>query len=66
VAGVVVARKWVLAGAAPFQLVPGALELLSNGDRAAERLLPGDPEAACAAFLEGFDMTEALESSTAL
>ena len=56
----------VIAGAAPFQLVPGALDLLSDGDRAAERLLPGDPEAACAGFIEGFDMTEALESSTAL
>jgi pimeloyl-ACP methyl ester carboxylesterase len=56
----------VMAGAAPFQLVPGALDLLSDGDRAAERLLPGDPVAACAGFLEGFDMTEALGSSTAL
>ena len=56
----------VIAGAAPFQLVPGALDVLSDGDRAAERLLPGDPEAACAGFQEGFAMTEALESSTAL
>jgi pimeloyl-ACP methyl ester carboxylesterase len=56
----------VIAGPAPFQLVPGALDLLSDGDRAAERLLPGDPMAACAGFVEGFDMTAALESSTAL
>jgi pimeloyl-ACP methyl ester carboxylesterase len=56
----------VIAGPAPSQLVPGALDVLSDGDRAAERLLPGDPEAACAGFQEGFDMTEALGSSTAL
>jgi pimeloyl-ACP methyl ester carboxylesterase len=56
----------VIAGAGPFQLVPGALDVLSDGDRAAERLLPGDPVAACAGFLAGFDMAEALESSTAL
>jgi pimeloyl-ACP methyl ester carboxylesterase len=46
--------------------VPGALDDLSDGDRAAERLLPEDPEAACAGFLEGFDMSEALASPTAL
>jgi pimeloyl-ACP methyl ester carboxylesterase len=56
----------VIAGAGPFQLVPGALDLLSDGDAAAERLLPGDPEAACAGFMEDFDMTEALKSSTGL
>jgi pimeloyl-ACP methyl ester carboxylesterase len=56
----------IIAGPAPFQLVPGALDALSDGDRAAERLLPGDPVAACAGFVEGFDMAEALESSTAL
>ena len=66
IAGERVEAVGVIAGAAPFQLVPGALDVLSDGDRAAERLLPGDPEAACAGFLEGFDMTEALESSTAL
>jgi pimeloyl-ACP methyl ester carboxylesterase len=66
IAGERVEAVGVIAGAAPFQLVPGALDLLSDGDRAAERLLPGDPEAACAGFLEGFDMTAALESSTAL
>ena len=46
--------------------MPGALEVLSDGDKAAERLLPGDPEAACTGFQKGFDMAEALESSTAL
>ena len=66
IAGDRVEAVGVIAGAAPFQLVPGALDLLSDGDRAAERLLPGDPEAACAGFLEGFDMTEALGSSAAL
>jgi pimeloyl-ACP methyl ester carboxylesterase len=66
IAGERVEAVGVIAGLGPFQLVPGALDLLSDGDRAAERLLPGDPEAACASFLEDFDMTEALESSTAL
>ena len=66
IAGERVEAVGVIAGAAPFQLVPGAMDLLSDGDRAAERLLPGDPEAACAGFLEGFDMTKALESATAL
>ncbi len=56
----------VIAGAAPFQLVPGALDVLSEGDRAAERLLPGDPEGACAGFAEGFDMAAALGSSRSL
>jgi pimeloyl-ACP methyl ester carboxylesterase len=66
IAGERVEAVGVIAGAAPFQLVPGALDLLSDGDRAAERLLPGDPEAARVGFQEGFVMTEALESSTAL
>ena len=66
IAGERVKAVGVIAGAAPFQLVPGALDLLSDGDRAAERLLPGDPEAACAGFLDDFEMTEALASPTAL
>jgi pimeloyl-ACP methyl ester carboxylesterase len=56
----------VIAGAGPFQLVPGALEELSEGDKAAERLLPGHPEAAAACFADAFDMTEALASPEAL
>ena len=56
----------VIAGAGPFQLVPGALEDLSEGDSTAERLLPDDPEGAAAGFIEGFDMTSALDSPTAL
>ena len=56
----------VIAGAGPFQLVPGALERLSEGDKRAEKLLPDDPEAAAAAFSEGFDLTTALASPEAL
>lgn len=56
----------VIAGAGPFQLVPGGLEELSDGDKAAERLLPGDPEGAAAGFADGFDMTDALASPEAL
>jgi pimeloyl-ACP methyl ester carboxylesterase len=66
IAGERVEAVGVIAGAAPFQLLPGALDLLSDGDKAAERLLPGDPEAACAGFMEGFGMAGALESSAAL
>jgi pimeloyl-ACP methyl ester carboxylesterase len=56
----------VIAGMAPFQLMPGALDLLSDDDRAALSLLPDDPEAACAGLLADFDLTEALENSAAL
>lgn len=56
----------VIAGAGPFQLVPGALEELSEGDKAAERLLPGNPEGAAAGFADGFDMAGALASPEAL
>ena len=66
IAGERVQAVGVIAGAGPFQLVPGAMDVLSDGDRAAVRLLPGDAVAACAGFLEDFDMTAALESSTAL
>jgi pimeloyl-ACP methyl ester carboxylesterase len=56
----------VIAGAGPFQLVPGALGELSDGDKAAERLLPGNPEGAAAGFADGFDLTDALASPEAL
>jgi pimeloyl-ACP methyl ester carboxylesterase len=56
----------IIAGAAPFQLVPGALEPLSDGDKAAERLLPHDPQGAAVGFTEGFDMSAALQSESAL
>jgi pimeloyl-ACP methyl ester carboxylesterase len=56
----------VVAGAGPFQLVPGALAELSEGDKAAENLLPDDPEGAAARFADGFQMTDALSSAEAL
>jgi pimeloyl-ACP methyl ester carboxylesterase len=55
----------VIAGAGPFQLIPGLLDKLSDGDKAAERLIPGDPEGAAAGFADGFDMTSALASPEA-
>jgi pimeloyl-ACP methyl ester carboxylesterase len=56
----------VIAGAGPFQLIPGALEQMSDGDKAAERLIPGNPAGAAAGFADGFDMTAALASPEAL
>jgi pimeloyl-ACP methyl ester carboxylesterase len=56
----------VIAGAGPFQLIPGALEEMSDGDKAAVRLLPGNPEGAAAGFADGFDVTDALASPEAL
>ena len=50
-----VSRVGVVSGAAPFQHVPGALDSLDDGDRAALALLPGDPAAAAAAFAAGFE-----------
>lgn len=55
----------VIAGAGPFQLVPGLLDELSDGDKAAERLLP-DQQAAYEGFIEGFDLKPALEDATSL
>lgn len=66
VAGGRVPTVGVIAGAGPFQLVPGAIDGLSEGDRAAEKLLPDDPQAACERFLDGFDMSPALEDATSL
>ncbi len=65
-AGVRVPMVGVIAGAGPFQLVSGALDELSDGDKAAERLLPGDPQAACERFMEGFDLKPALEDAASL
>ena len=56
----------VMAGAGPFQLVPGAVDRLSEGDIAAAKLLPDDPQAACERFVEGFDLKPALEDATSL
>ena len=55
----------VIAGAGPFQLVPGALDELSDGDKAAVKLLP-DQEAAYKGFVEGFDLKPALQNATTL
>src|SRR5215472_310494 len=50
-----VTRVGVASGAAPFQLVPGALDHLDDSDRAALALLPGHPAAAAASFAAGFE-----------
>ncbi|MGH9056399.1 MAG: alpha/beta fold hydrolase [Acidimicrobiales bacterium] len=55
----------VIAGAGPFQLVPGALEQLSDADKSAVKLLP-DQHAACEGFVAGFDMKAALEDAASL
>ncbi len=49
-----VTRAGVAAGAVPFQLVPGAGDLLDENDTAAVALLP-DREAAAARFARGFE-----------
>jgi len=50
-----VIRAGVASGAAPFQLVPGALDHLDDNDRAAIKALPADPAAAAAGFGAGFE-----------
>ena len=50
-----VIRVGVASGAAPFQLVPGALDQLDDNDRAAMALLAADPAAAAAGFAAGFE-----------
>src|SRR5690348_2079469 len=50
-----VTRVGIASGAAPFQLIPGALDQLDDNDRAAMALLPGDPAAAAASFAAGFE-----------
>ncbi len=49
-----VTRCGVAAGAVPFQLAPGAMDLLDENDLAAVGLLP-DQEAAAAGFARGFE-----------
>ena len=56
----------VASGAGPFREVPGALDQLSDGDKAAEQLLPGDPQGAAAGFAEGFDISAALVDAESL
>jgi pimeloyl-ACP methyl ester carboxylesterase len=50
-----VTRAGIASGAGPFQRVPGALDDLDEGDRAAVSLLPGNPAAAASAFAAGFE-----------
>src|SRR5262249_22889296 len=50
-----VGRLGVVPGAAPLQHVPGALDNLDDGDRAALPLLASDPAAAAALFAAGFE-----------
>jgi len=60
-----VTRVGVASGAAPFELVPGALELLDDNDTAALALLPGDQAAAARGFAHGFEPLVALVRDTA-
>lgn len=48
----------VISGAGPFQLVPGALDNLSEGDTAAEKLIAADRQAAAAAFVDALSLDE--------
>jgi pimeloyl-ACP methyl ester carboxylesterase len=50
-----VTRAGVASGAGPFQLVPGALDVLDDDDRAAVALLATDPAAAASAFAASFE-----------
>lgn len=45
----------VMSGAAPFQLLPGALEMLSGGDAEAAKQLKSDPAAAAELFRQTFE-----------
>jgi pimeloyl-ACP methyl ester carboxylesterase len=45
----------IAAGVGPFELVPHALDDLTEDDRAAHALLPGDPDGAARGFGVGFD-----------
>jgi len=48
----------VASGAGPFQLVPGALEELSDVDKEAVTFLPDDPDTAAVTFARGFPGAE--------
>ena len=50
-----VTRVGIASGAGPVQLVPGVLDELDDDDRAALALLPGDPDAAAAAWAARFE-----------
>jgi hypothetical protein len=45
----------VASGAGPFELVPNALDELSDSDKNAYSHLPADPEAAALGFASGFE-----------
>jgi pimeloyl-ACP methyl ester carboxylesterase len=49
-----VLRVGVASGAGPFTLVPGASDRLTEGDRAAQACLPGNPDAAARGFAAEF------------
>jgi pimeloyl-ACP methyl ester carboxylesterase len=55
-----------MSGAGPFQHVPGALEDLSDIDKAAVSLLPDDPAGAAAKFASGFSNVEDFPDRDAL
>lgn len=56
----------VMSGAGPFQLVPGALEDLSDIDKQAVSLLPADPVGAAETFASGFSPLEDYPDQAAL
>lgn len=61
-----VSRVGVASGPAPFQQVPGGLDLLGDVDRTALSFLPDDPERAAATFREGSEpMIAAIEDEDA-
>lgn len=60
-----VIRAGVASGCGPFDRVPGALDTLDEGDRAALALLPGDPAAAAQGFGAGFRALESVVRDTA-
>jgi pimeloyl-ACP methyl ester carboxylesterase len=55
VGGARVTGVGVASGAGPFELVPGALEQLSEIDKEAYSHLPADPQAAALGFASGFE-----------
>jgi pimeloyl-ACP methyl ester carboxylesterase len=56
----------VMSGAGPFQMVPGALDDLSDIDKMAVTLLPADPAGAAEKFASGFSTREDFPDQDAL
>lgn len=50
-----ITRVGVASGGGPYEKVPGALDTLDEGDRAALALLPADPHGAARGFADGFE-----------